>query len=110
MSFLIVTDKIDTHIPCKENVWGRGTRLYYCGETPERMPNLAFAIGSATEFETWEAAEIRLLVLCVWETDLIDHARIMEKDEAWAQWNADLKEFEKKSGIDVLELDKGGCF
>lgn len=111
MNYLIVTDKIDSFVPIADNVWGSGTRLYYCGETPEKTPNLAFAIGSATRFETFEAAEIRLLLLCIWETDLIEHARVMPEDEAWAQWQEDLKEFEKKSGIeDSLGSQNRGCF
>jgi hypothetical protein len=106
MPFLIVTDKLEVRNPVPPNVWGTGTRLYYCGEGD--IPKLDYAIGSAVQFETKEAAEIRLLLLCLWEPDLIDHGHVVEITTAWTQWHADLKTFEKKSGI--VPDRQGGCF
>jgi hypothetical protein len=92
---VIVTDPVDWKDPSPKNIWGVGARLYYCGEE-ERRPLFKYAISDAIQFSSTEAAEIRLLVLCVIEPDLIDHGHIMEKDEAWVQWKADLVEYEKK--------------
>ena len=111
MPYLIVTDPINTYSYVKKNEWGKGSRLYYCGEGPT-MPNLAFAISNATEFGTTEAAELRLMVLQIWEPDLIEHGHIVEREAAWAQWHEDLKDFEKRSGIeeDPLGHEQTGCF
>jgi hypothetical protein len=109
MGFLIVSDPVDVDLVAKTTTWGRGTRLYYCGEGPQ-MPQLEFAIGSAVEFGTREAADLRLMILCVWEPDLVEHGHIVEREAAWAQWHADLKRFEKRSGLDNAPEDRGGCF
>lgn len=115
MPFLIVTDPLliwKEPEPPRENVWGKGSRLYYCGEK-DGVPTLEFAIGTAVKFETREAAEIRLLILWLWEPDLIEHGHIVEEETAWAQWHADLKFFERKSGIEDMFDERErrrGCF
>ena len=116
MGFLIVTDKISdpkgglpgATDPATRLRWGIGVRLYYCGEGPT-MPTLDFAIGSAVEFPTREAADLRLMILWVWEPDLVEHGHVVEKETAWAQWHADLKDFEQRSGLDEPR-ERGGCF
>jgi hypothetical protein len=107
MPFVIVTDPLGIGNPITPTVWGKGSRLYYTGES-DRTPKLEWAISSAVKFETMEAAETRLMLLCVWEPELIDHGHIVEHEEAWKQWHADLKTFEEKSGI--IPDHQGGCF
>jgi hypothetical protein len=114
--FLIVTDKLmppegppGSIDPVTGVRWGIGVRFYYCGEEGG-VPKLDYAIGSAMEFSSPEAAETRLMVLCVIEPNLIDHAHVVEKESAWAQWHADLKDFEERSGLNSVPKDRGGCF
>ena len=109
MTYIIVTDPCDIVEPSPKLIWGRGTRVHYCGEGP-KMPIFRFAISDAVEFESYEAAEARLLVLCVIEPDLADHGHIMEKNAAWDQWRADLVEYEKKLESQRASRDNGGCF
>lgn len=107
MSFLIVTDKLNTSKdglpgttdPATGARWGIGTRFYYCGEGPQ-MPRLDYAISDAVEFSTREAAELRLMILWVWSPDLIERSHVVEKEMAWAQWHEDLKDFQQRSGLD----------
>lgn len=109
MKYVIVTDPFDIRDPSPKLIWGVGTRVYYCGEKP-KMPDFRYAISDAVEFDSFEAAEARLLVLCVIEPDLADHGHIMEKDEAWTQWKADLDEYQKKLESQRESRDNGGCF
>lgn len=84
MTFVIVTDPISIRDPLPGvTKWvKKGTRLYYCGEGPT-MPTLDYAISNAVQFETTEAAELRHMILCVWEPDFVDHGHIMEFKDAW---------------------------
>ncbi len=95
MSYIIGTDAFDVNEEKTVILWGIGTRAYYCGEGP-RMPKLMWALSDAVKFETREAAEARLLVLCVQVPDLIDHAHILSDNEALEQWTKDLDEFTKR--------------
>lgn len=117
MGFLIVTDKFGgppesglagSSDPRTGVRWGIGTRFYYCGEE-DGVPRLDYAIGSAVEFTTREAADLRFMILCIRSPDLIEHGHVVEKESAWAQWHADLKDFEKRSGLDEPR-ERGGCF
>jgi hypothetical protein len=108
---VIVTDKFnaDERTGLVSFHKDQGTRAYYCGEK-NGQPELIWALSDAVKYESFEAAEVRILLLAIWIPALIDHMHVVTEHEALKQWTEDLDEFTKKLESQRSLRDNGGCF